>query len=361
METCGSHPRRRGPRRHRDRCDRGVHTGSRQGHLAKRGRTGRRQRLVRLVAEPGKPPDPVRRLRATDRPPGVQGQPERHAGVHRRDRRDDARVPAAPRPDRRPLRPEAVRPRDPSPAADAGRRQLVEVGVLRDDLGRLDPLQPRPGVQPRHPADPPAQPDDGRAARARRDSQPPRRAERGPAERELRRLATLRPVSEVRHLPLRPRERLGDGAPHDAGQGRLQPVGQRVRHRLLRAERPRLREVGPAREAAARRRRAGDRVTSGGTRHRRHVRASRDHGPSGGRAHDADLLRRAPLQVARGGTSTASTTPSRCRRRPSARRSRPRRTPRRGGPCAGSRVACSGSRSKAPRGRGSPGRARGGR
>src|SRR5215203_1942375 len=91
---------------------------------------------------------PFRPLRAADRPQGLQGQPEEHAGIPGRDRRYDARLPAAPRRARPPLGPPTLRLDDPQAPGDARRDQHGAVGMLRDAFQRLAPLQPRPGIQP---------------------------------------------------------------------------------------------------------------------------------------------------------------------------------------------------------------------
>ena len=155
----------------------------------------------------------------------LQGQSEGHPGVRGRDRRDDARLPAASR--QAPIGPEAVRPHDPPPPAGPGRNQHLEVGVLRDGVGRLDPLRPRRGVQPGHADGPPPQPRDRRATGARRPAEQERPRHRRAGERELRRLAALQPSPALPDLPLRPRDRHGDGAARAAGKDPVRPLGER--------------------------------------------------------------------------------------------------------------------------------------
>ena len=69
-------------------------------------------------------------------PQGLQGQPEEHAGLRRRDRRDDARLPADPgAPRRSDLRLYDLTTRRLQ--AMPRWNQHATVGVLRDDLRRL--------------------------------------------------------------------------------------------------------------------------------------------------------------------------------------------------------------------------------
>ena len=148
--------------------------------------------------------EPVRPLRPARDRPRFQGQPEGHPGLRRRDRRDEAPLPADPRPVRDRVRPPALRPPDETAEAAPRRSQHEELGVLRDDLRRLDPLQPRARLRHREAARPPPQPRHRRAARARPPAQPQRPPQRRPDQRELRRVGSLRPVSALRHLPVRP-------------------------------------------------------------------------------------------------------------------------------------------------------------
>ena len=120
--------------------------------------------------------------------------------------------------------------------------------------------------------DHPRQPRHRRAARGRPPAQPQRRPQRRADQRELRGVGPLRPVPAVRHLPLRPDDGLGDGAPHAAGEGGLQPVRQPVRDGLLRAKHAGLRQVGGARQADPGRRARGTGFTAAGTRRGHHVR-----------------------------------------------------------------------------------------
>ena len=69
-----------------------------QGHSSKRVDPGGGGRLVRVGQQPRAATAPGRRLRAARGREAVQGQPERDAGLRRRDRRDEARVPGAPGP-----------------------------------------------------------------------------------------------------------------------------------------------------------------------------------------------------------------------------------------------------------------------
>ena len=113
-----------------------------------------------------------------------------------------------------------------------------EVGVLRDGVGRLDPLRPRRGVQPR------------RVMVLFRnlatgeqrvlDVLQNRRSlvTAGPGKRELRRLAALQPTPALPNLPLRPRDGVGDGVARAAGKDPLRPLGELARDRLLRAKQP---------------------------------------------------------------------------------------------------------------------------
>src|SRR5206468_13111889 len=66
--------------------------------------------------------------------------------------------------------------------------QYTQVGVLRDDFGRLGALQPRPGLHERDAARHPPEPHHGRTARARRAPQPegPARSEEHTSELQSR-------------------------------------------------------------------------------------------------------------------------------------------------------------------------------
>ena len=75
-----------------------------------------------VVEEPAAPGQPVRPLRPARERPRFQGQPQGHPGLRRRDRRDEAPLPADPRPVREPVRPQALRPPDEA-AEDAPRRE----------------------------------------------------------------------------------------------------------------------------------------------------------------------------------------------------------------------------------------------
>ena len=242
--------------------------------------------------------EPVRPLRPARQRPRLQGQPQGHPGLRRRDRRDEAPLPADPRPVREPVRPQALRPPDEAAEVAPQGSQHEELGVLRDDLGRLDPLQQRALLRPRNAEDLPPEPRHRRAAGGRPPAQPRRRPQCRAGQRELRGVGPLRPVPAMRHLPVRPDDGFGDGARHSPGEGGLQPVGQPVRNGLLRAEHEGLRQVGGAHEAEPDRRARGSGLVAAGARRGHHVRDRGATESAAGDRPDARPLRHRPLQEA---------------------------------------------------------------